>query len=146
MQRPHEEKCLHNDAENLVFSNCQSCHFRVLQLLLMKSNSLKNLSRCLSYNFTNSFQKSFKKQKPKRARVNWRLPENNQCARAAERTSRARSAKSLTAGVQGPLKGPGSSGVLDALCCNLSLILGAFYPTNLSVLYKKLAKLDISKY
>ena len=41
----------------------------------------------------------------------------------AKRTSRARSAKSLAAGVQGPPKGPGSSGVLDALWCNLSPIL-----------------------
>ena len=30
-------------------------------------------------------------------------------------------------------KGPGSSGVLDALWCNLSPILGAFYPTNLFI-------------
>ena len=29
----------------------------------------------------------------------------------------------VAAGVQGPLKGPGSSGVIDALWCNLSLIL-----------------------
>ena len=43
------------------------------------------------------------------------------------------SAKSLAAGVQGPLKGPGSSGVLDALWCNLSIILGAFYPTNVFI-------------
>ena len=41
----------------------------------------------------------------------------------AKRTSRAWSAKSLAAMVQGPLKGPGSSGVIDALWCNLSLIL-----------------------
>ena len=40
----------------------------------------------------------------------------------AKRTSRARSAKSLAAGVQGPLKGPGSSRVIDALWCYLSLI------------------------
>ena len=52
-----------------------------------------------------------------------------------ERTSQARSAKSLAAGVQGPLKGPGSSGVLDALWCNLSLILGAFYPINLFIYF-----------
>ena len=45
------------------------------------------------------------------------------------------SAKSLAARVQGPLKGPGSSGVLDALWCNLSLILGAFYPTNLFIYF-----------
>ena len=44
----------------------------------------------------------------------------------AKRTSRARSAKSLSAGVQGPLKGPGSSGVLDALSCNLSIFEGPF--------------------
>ena len=48
-----------------------------------------------------------------------------------KRTS-SRSAKSFAAGVQGPLKGPGSSGILDALWCNLSLIfLGALYPTDL---------------
>ena len=44
----------------------------------------------------------------------------NMCA---NRTSLAQSTKSLAAGVQGPLKGPGSSGVIDALWCNLSLIL-----------------------
>ena len=44
----------------------------------------------------------------------------NMCAK---HTLRARSAKSLAAGVRGPLKGPGSSGVIDALWCNLSLIL-----------------------
>ena len=32
----------------------------------------------------------------------------------------------VSAGVQGPLKGPGSSGGLDAFWCNLSPILGAF--------------------
>ena len=36
-------------------------------------------------------------------------------------SARGRSAKSLTAGVQGPLKGPGSTGALDALSCYLSL-------------------------
>jgi len=44
-------------------------------------------------------------------------------------------AKSLTAGVQGPLKGPGSSGVLDAIWCNLSLVLEHFctkFVTNIS--------------
>ena len=44
-------------------------------------------------------------------------------------------AKSLAARVQGPLKGPGSSGVLDALWCNLSLIWGAFYPTNVFIYF-----------
>ena len=47
-----------------------------------------------------------------------------------KRTSRARSAKSLAAGVQGPLKGPGSSGVIDALWCNLSLILDHYTECN----------------
>ena len=47
-------------------------------------------------------------------------------AMCAKRTSRARSAKSLAAGVQGPLKGPGSSRVLDALWCYISLILNHF--------------------
>ena len=37
------------------------------------------------------------------------------------RTSRARNLKSLTAGVQGPHKGPGSSRVFDAFSCYLSL-------------------------
>ena len=36
------------------------------------------------------------------------------------------SVTSLTAGVQGPLKGPGSSGILDAIWCNLSLVLEHF--------------------
>ena len=39
------------------------------------------------------------------------------------RISRAQSTKSLTAGVQGPLKGPRSSRIFDALSCDLSLIL-----------------------
>merc|ERR1712002_1066070 len=39
----------------------------------------------------------------------------------AKCTSRARNAKSLAAGVQGPLKGPGSSEVLEALWCNIGL-------------------------
>ena len=39
----------------------------------------------------------------------------------AKHTSRARSAKSLAAGVQGPLKGPGSSRVVEALWCYLAL-------------------------
>ena len=38
-------------------------------------------------------------------------------------TLRARKSKSLSAGVQGPLKGPGSSiGFINALSCYLSLI------------------------
>ena len=41
----------------------------------------------------------------------------------AQSTSRAQSVKSITAGIQGLLKGPGSSRVLDALSCYLSLIL-----------------------
>ena len=50
---------------------------------------------------------------------------NEKCAQ----TSRARSAKSLAAGVQL------CSGVLDALWCNLSIILGAFYPTNVFIYF-----------
>ena len=49
-----------------------------------------------------------------------------------ERYICARSAKSLAAGVQGPLKAPGSSGVLDALWCNLCLISEHFAPTFLT--------------
>ena len=40
----------------------------------------------------------------------------------AKHKLRARSAKFLAAGVQGPRKGPGSFRVLDALWCYLSLI------------------------
>ena len=42
-------------------------------------------------------------------------------------TSQVRSAKSLSAGGRGPLKGPGSSRVLDALWCNLGLIFKPFF-------------------
>ena len=42
---------------------------------------------------------------------------------STQRTSQARSVKSLSAGVKGPLEGLGSSRVLDALSCYLSLIL-----------------------
>ena len=50
--------------------------------------------------------------------------ENNKCAQSA---SRARSAKSLAAGVQGPLKGPGSSGILDALLVQYKPYFEYFY-------------------
>ena len=40
-----------------------------------------------------------------------------------QHTSRARSVKSLSAGVNVPLKSPGSPRVLDALSCYVSLIL-----------------------
>ena len=42
------------------------------------------------------------------------------CARSGHHEHEARSPY-IAAGVQGPLKGPGSSGVIDALWCNLSL-------------------------
>ena len=41
-------------------------------------------------------------------------------------TSPAQTPKSLTAGVQGPLKGPGSSQDFDAFLCYLILIFKAF--------------------
>ena len=51
----------------------------------------------------------------------------------AKHTSRARSAKSLAAWVQGPLKGPGSSRVVEALWCYLSLIF--YHMTTLNELH-----------
>ena len=56
---------------------------------------------------------------PERARTVFFFGGGAEYVREADITS----AKSLAAGVQGPLKGPGSSGVIDALWCNLSLIL-----------------------
>ena len=49
---------------------------------------------------------------PERARTVFGGGGGKMCAK---RTSCARSAKFLATGVQGPLKGPGSSGVIDAL-------------------------------
>ena len=51
-------------------------------------------------------------------------------ARAARITSAKR--EGLSAGVQGPLKGPGSTRVLGALWCNLSLIFEHYYSKTLT--------------
>ena len=55
-------------------------------------------------------------------------------------------AKSLTAGVQGPLKGPESSGILHALWCNLSLIFEHFCTKFMNNILEILVELRIMSY
>ena len=63
-------------------------------------------------------------------------------ARRARITSATREV--LSAGVQGPLKGPGSTQVLGALWCNLSLIYEHYYSKPLTKFMFNVCNVELS--